>query len=274
MPARAAQYVATAAPRYEAQARWRTIDFISDLHLQPGEPATFDLWRDYMQRTPAHALVILGDLFEVWPGDDVVANAQAPGFEACCADVLTATSKRMDLLFMHGNRDFLLGPAFASRCGMALLEDPCVLAFAGQRWLLSHGDALCLDDLDYQRFRAQVRAAPWQQTFLAQPLERRLAQARALREFSEAQKSSQRASGKAPVDLDPGATRELLRASKATTLIHGHTHRPGQHNLGDGLSRVVLADWDAAAVPPRGDVLRLSADAPPGCALSRLPAPG
>ncbi len=274
MPARAVQSAATAAPRYKAHAHWRTIDFISDLHLQPGQTATYDLWRDYMQRTPADALVILGDLFEVWPGDDVVTNAQVPGFEARCADVLTTASKRMDILFMQGNRDFLLGPAFAARCGMTLLEDPCVLEFAGQSWLLSHGDALCLGDADYQRFRAQVRAAPWQQVFLAQPLEQRLAQARALRQFSEANKQSRKVSGMAPVDLDPEVTRQWLRSAGADTLIHGHTHRPAQHDLGQGLTRVVLADWDAAAVPPRGDLLRLSADAPAGCALSRLLAPG
>lgn len=259
-------------PLCRVDAGWRTIDFISDLHLQAGEPATFDLWRSYMGRTGANALFILGDLFEVWPGDDVLEQAPAPGFESRCLQVLSDAGKRMDIFFMHGNRDFLLGSGFATRCGLNLLEDPCVLPFAGQRWLLSHGDALCLDDIEYQKFRSKVRAVSWQQAFLDQPLGERLTQARALREYSETQKSSRRTSGVTLFDLDPEATRQWLQAARAVTLIHGHTHRPGWHDLGHGLTRMVLADWDASATPPRGDVLRLCADAPPSAALRRLAA--
>ncbi len=260
---------AAPAPLCQAQAHWQSIDFISDLHLRADQLATFDRLCDYLQHTPADALFILGDLFEFWPGDDVVEGSAATALESRCADVLLTASRHMSLFFMHGNRDFLLGELFASRCGLTLLADPCVLSFAGRRWLLSHGDALCLDDVEYQRFRAQVRTPSWQQKFLAQPLDQRRAQAQAIRQFSEATKSSRNSAGMALVDLDREAARRWLQDAQASTLIHGHTHQPRRHDLGDGLSRVVLADWDAGADPPRGDVLRLCADDAHG-AISRL----
>ena len=163
---------------------------------------------------------------------------------------------------MAGNRDFLLGPRFAQACGMTLLADPCVLVFAGQRWLLSHGDALCLGDHDYMRFRAEVRSPAWQQAFLARPLAERQALARQLRAQSEARKRS----GETYADLDPAATQAWLQAARSPTLIHGHTHRPASHLLGQGLSREVLSDWDLHAPVPRAEVLRLDAHG-----LQRLP---
>ena len=153
-----------------APAGWRTVDLISDLHLQAGEPATFEAWRGYMQSTPADAVFILGDLFEVWIGDDAAA---LPGFEAQCADVLRDAAQHRPVFFMHGNRDFLLGTRFAADCNITLLADPTVLSLHGERWLLSHGDELCLEDRDYLAFRAQVRTPGWQQAFLARPLDER-----------------------------------------------------------------------------------------------------
>lgn len=241
----------------QAPGSWRHIDFISDLHLQASEPATFELWRSYLQHTSADALFILGDLFEVWVGDDM-ATYPSPGstnqsFEAHCAHILKAAAQRLDLYFMHGNRDFLLGPTFAQTCGMALLSDPTVLVFGGERCLLSHGDALCLDDTDYMTFRAVVRTPEWQRQFLKQPLEERQAVARALRHNSESRKRT----GVTYADLDTPATCRWLSATQTTTMIHGHTHRPADHTLPNGLRRVVLSDWDASGQPIRAEVLRL-----------------
>ena len=235
-----------------APAGWHTVDLLSDLHLQAGEPATFEAWRGYMETTPADAIFILGDLFEVWIGDDAAA---LPGFEAQCAEVLRSTAQRRPVFFMHGNRDFLLGPAFAAACGIALLADPTVLVLHGERWLLSHGDELCLEDHEYLQFRAQVRSPDWQQAFLARPLEERRALARSMRTQSEDRK---RSPDMVWADVDPDAAREWLRRADARTLVHGHTHRPAEHDLGDGLRRIVLSDWDTAAHPPRAHVLGLS----------------
>ena len=270
-----AQTIAPAPVLLPAPAHWQRLDFISDLHLKEAEPATFDAWRGFMQTTRAHAVFILGDLFDVWVGDDVTPDS----FEARCAQVLRAASKRLDIFFLHGNRDFLLGSGFARACGMTLLSDPTLLDFAGQRWMLSHGDALCLADTEYLQFRAMVRSAPWQQDFLGQPLAQRQSIARSLRAQSEARKQA-RASY---TEVDALAACDWLCAAQASTLIHGHTHQPGDHPLPaspanhatDGLRRLVLSDWDATATPARLQVLRLSAGEAgraPGYRLERMQA--
>lgn len=249
-----------------APASWRVVDFISDLHLQAEEPETVQAWQAYMAGTTADAVFILGDLFEAWIGDDGLAVAAPPAaspeaFEQACVRTLRAASDRRALYILHGNRDFLIGPGFVQASGTTLLDDPTVLAFAGQRWLLSHGDALCLDDVEYQRFRHQVRSPAWQQAFLAQPLAQRRAIARQLREQSKA-----RQHGDLPyADADPALMLAWLQAAGAHCLIHGHTHRPADHTLADGRQRRVLSDWDAAAQPARTEVLRLirpAADGP------------
>ena len=257
----------------QAPAHWRHVDFIADLHLQANQSATFAAWQDYMQNTRANAVFILGDLFEVWVGDDVLDGAASSpvvtAFETHCAKIIGDASRRLAIFFMHGNRDFLLGAAFAKRCGVTLLDDPTVLAFAGQRWLLSHGDALCLDDTDYMAFRAQVRTPQWRQDFLAQPLARRLEIAHALRAQSELRKRN----AVTCVDLDQQASCDWLHSAHASTLIHGHTHKPATHELPGGLRRIVLSDWDAAATPARAEILRLSATQPaigPSCTEQRV----
>ncbi len=248
-----------------APAHWRTLDFISDLHLQASEPATVAAWQHYMASTPADALFILGDLFEVWVGDGIILASDDPdgAFARQCQQVLQAACARMPVYFMHGNRDFLLGEDFARVCGMTLLPDPTQLDFDGRRYLLSHGDALCLGDVDYQQFRLQVRQAAWQANFLAKPLAERQEIARGLRSQSE----SRKASGAHYADVDTAAALSWLRANHASTLIHGHTHRPRDHILDATtppvLCRLVLSDWDAAAQPPRLEVLRLAAGHPP-----------
>lgn len=238
--------------------------FISDLHLQASRPeltrACIDLL-DQMQG--CDALYILGDLFEAWIGDD----DDDPWLADLASTLGRLAISGSQLFFLHGNRDFLLGPAALAACGMQGLADPTVLIFQGQRWLLSHGDELCLADTDYMRFRAQVRTPEWQRNFLAQPLAQREGIARDMRMQSEARKHSTGHDRSLWADVDTDAARDWLRQAQAHTLIHGHTHRPATHQLGgDGLQRVVLSDWDLCATPPRAEVLRLDAQG-----LRRLP---
>jgi len=248
----------------EAPAAWGTVDFISDLHLTADEPLTFAVWQRYLETTRADAVFILGDLFEVWVGDDAVNPSASPvlSFEDRCMQVMAAAGDRLALFFMHGNRDFLVGQRLMDRCHATLLQDPTVLHFVDQRYLLSHGDALCLADTEYLQFRQQVRSAAWQDSFLAKPLAERQSIARGLRAQSEARKQS----GQTYADVDTDAAKDWLKAADAYTLIHGHTHQPSQHELGDKQRRVVLSDWDAAANPPRAEVLRLTS-----AGLQRLP---
>ena len=252
-------------PVLVAPTHWRRLDIVSDLHLQASEPATYEAWQQYLSTSTADALFILGDLFEVWVGDDVatVQPGHTPCLEAQCQKLLAGASQRIAIFFMHGNRDFLLGDSFAAACGMTLLADPTVLVFDQQRWLLSHGDALCLDDTDYQQFRATVRTKAWRDAFLGKPLAERQQLARGLREQSESRKSS----GATYADVDTTVALQWLDMAQASTLIHGHTHRPASHLLEQTCNlpkrRLVLSDWDARATPARLEILQLATGAAP-----------
>lgn len=248
---------ATAPPRFaqlHAPPSWRAVELISDLHLQASEPLTFEAWRGYMSACSADALFMLGDVFEVWVGDDVLDE---PGFAADCAAVIQATARRLPVFVMHGNRDFLMGDGLMRSCGATLLADPTVLDFASRRWLLTHGDALCVSDTQYMRFRETVRADAWQREFLAKPFAERQAIGRATRAQSEANKRA--GAGIDYGQVDDGLAAEWLEAAQADTMIHGHTHQPRDHDLGQGRRRIVMTDWDLAAQPPRAEVLRLVA---------------
>ena len=252
----------TVPPLAELQAlqHWRTIDFISDLHLSESEPATFDAWQRYMSSTNADAVFILGDLFEVWVGDDSIRSDLSPqladlNFEERSTLVLQAAGKRLNLFFMHGNRDFLMGTQMMAACNATLLIDPTVLTFQQQRYLLTHGDMLCLADTQYLAFRDIVRQPAWQQAQLAKPLTERQDIGRHMR--LESQKNQQNLLEYA--DVDDAAALAWLLATNAKMMIHGHTHKPANHALGNGFERVVMTDWDLEATPNRAEVLQLSA---------------
>lgn len=262
----------TFAADWVAPAGWRCIDLISDVHLRESDPATFLGWRRYLETTPTDAVLILGDLFEVWIGDDacervrsgVIANRHdSMGFEDRCGRVLGYCASRTSLHFLCGNRDFLVGDGFAAISGMVLHDDPVVLSFDGQRYLLTHGDLLCPSDTEYQAFRHQVRSEAWQRDFLARPLEEREAMAGQMREQSMARQREQRRTGAALADVDDDLARRWLDACGAQHLIHGHTHAPGDHDLGQGRWRHVLSDWDLSAELPRAQALRLCRGGPP-----------
>jgi UDP-2,3-diacylglucosamine hydrolase len=244
---------------------WRAVDCIADLHLQAGDPATFKAWLRFLRKTDCDALLILGDLFEVWVGDDVLDTQDATpdhSFARACCDALSECAQRMPLYVMHGNRDFLLGPSFYARTSTHPLLDPTLLDWGRHRWLLSHGDAWCLDDRDYMRFRTEVRTAAWQQTFLARPLAEREAVGRQLRDQSEARKRDSRVPGSTITyaDVDTATAEKWVQTTGAQVLVHGHTHRPAEHLLAGDRLRLVLSDWDAHAKPPRAQSLRLHAD--------------
>jgi UDP-2,3-diacylglucosamine hydrolase len=230
---------------------WQCIDLLSDLHLSESTPATFEAFAAHLRSTDADAVFILGDLFEVWVGDD----ARHAGFEARVADVLADAASRRSVAFMAGNRDFLVGGAMLKDCGLMALADPTVIVAFGERVLLTHGDLLCIDDVDYQRFRREVRGEDWQNAFLSRPLAERRALAARLRAQSEAIKRD-RPQGDL-VDADTATAVRWMHEAGTPTLVHGHTHRPGTEALAPGFVRHVLSDWDLdTADSPRAQVLR------------------
>jgi len=216
--------------------------FISDLHLSESRPEINQAFFEFLRgpAREAQSLYILGDLFEYWAGDDDLGDP----FNHSIAAALAEYSRSGPVLrFMHGNRDFLLNGEFAKACRGRLLDDPHTLDLFGIPTLLMHGDTLCTDDLDYQKFRVQVRNPSWQKGFLALPLEQRKKQIEAVRQTSESEKTR-----KAPeiMDVNQGAVEAVLREHAYPRLIHGHTHRPARHVHqvdGQACERWVLADW-------------------------------
>ena len=226
--------------------------FISDLHLAPERPATLERFFRFMQAdAPRHReLVILGDLFEFWIGDDASPPAQ-PVIDA----LARASSAGQRVFLMHGNRDPLLGHDFAVAAGATLLADPIIAEVAGTTTLLSHGDAWCTRDVAYQQFRAMVRNPDFQRGFLAKTVDERIAVAKSARMASDAEKSIKAMD---IMDVTPEAIGVALRDAGVRRIIHGHTHRPAAHVVDlDGASaeRWVLPDWDLDDSEPRGGFL-------------------
>ncbi len=221
---------------------------ISDLHLCPSRPGVTGAFLGFLTdpARQAEGLFILGDLFEYWLGDDALAE------DALACDIARAlaelAARGVPSYLMVGNRDFLLGPAFAAAAGMTLLPDPTLMNLAGVPTLLMHGDSLCTDDLAYQAFRRQSRDPAWQTAFLSQPLALRRAQAEAYRRQSEEAKAGKDSS---IMDVNSGAVAAALRAHGYSRLVHGHTHRPARHEHrvdGHDCQRWVLPDWTDRAV--------------------------
>lgn len=227
--------------------------FISDLHLDESRPeiaaALMSLLRTGARA--ADALYILGDLFETWIGDDDESKLM----REVAAGLHALSASGVPLYFMHGNRDFLLGANYALRCGMQLLDESAVIDLYAIPTLLLHGDTLCTGDVDYLKFRQQVRQLGWQASFLAQPLQARRAFAADAR--TQSKKHTQSVATEL-MDVTEGAVAEAFRKHRVTRLIHGHTHRPAIHPTidvdGVACQRIVLGDWHQC-----GSVLRIDA---------------
>lgn len=215
--------------------------FISDLHLQGERPEIGKQFLSFLdeEAREAEALYILGDLFETWVGDD----DPDPHYAAVKKALRAVVDQGVPVYFMHGNRDFLIGEAFAGETGVQLLTDPQRLDLYGEDVLISHGDALCTDDVKYQEFRRLSRDPAWQAMMLQKPLAERQAIAGQARTESAAHGAAIAAEIS---DVNQGAVEQLLREHDIRTLLHGHTHRPAVHRFeidGDPAMRIVLGDW-------------------------------
>jgi UDP-2,3-diacylglucosamine hydrolase len=216
--------------------------FISDLHLSADQPHSIAVFQHFITAIAprAEALYILGDLFEYWAGDDDIHDP----FHAQVIDALHGLAAHDTKVYLlHGNRDLLMGLALAQVCQATLLNDPTLLDLYGIPTLISHGDTLCTDDVEYQSFRAQVHDVEFKKNFLAQPLAARKTHIEKLRQLSTAAKKSK---DSAIMDVNDEAVATLLREYHYPRLIHGHTHRPNRHeHIVDGhtCERWVLGDW-------------------------------
>jgi UDP-2,3-diacylglucosamine hydrolase len=236
----------------------RPILFASDLHLCEATPGLTELFLNLLAgpAREAQALYLLGDIFEYWAGDD---DLDSP-YHARIAEALRGLSASgVEVGFLPGNRDFLVGEHFSAATGVRLLPDPYVLSLPAWQFVLTHGDAFCTDDAPYQQFRAMVRNPDWQRQFLGLPLAVRKQQIEAIRQRSEAGKQARAGGAEAYLmDVNAGAVEDFLHDHGYATLIHGHTHRPATHDhIVDGIhcERWVLADWRETDGGPRGEVL-------------------
>jgi len=215
--------------------------FISDLHLSRERPAITELFLRFMQEIApqAEALYILGDLFEVWLGDDMVL----PEYQSAIAAIKALSEQGVPVFVMYGNRDFLMRDDFEQMTGARLIHEPYIIQLNGLPTLLLHGDTLCTDDVAYQQFRSMVRNPQWQDTILARSPEQRLALASEYRAMSQTEMAKK---DEAIMDVNPDAVSASLRDNHVHHLIHGHTHRPGIHDFvldGQAAQRIVLGDW-------------------------------
>jgi len=215
--------------------------FISDLHLERERPDIGGQFLAFLEgeARDAEALYILGDLFEAWVGDD----DPEPHYADCKRAIRTLADEGVPIFFMHGNRDFMIGDAFAVETGVTILPDPVTVDLYGTSVLLSHGDALCTDDVEYQQMRTMTRNPDWQAMMFAKPLDERIAIARQAREASVARGQQ---IDMDIMDVNEDAVKAAIRESNVDVLLHGHTHRPNVHdvNLGDRVAkRIVLGDW-------------------------------
>ncbi len=215
--------------------------FISDLHLSAERPATLQLFLRFLTEIAASAdrLYILGDLFDVWLGDD----DQSPPIPEVIAALHDLSAGSTEIYLMHGNRDFLIGEQFCRQTGCKLLPDPTVIELAGEPLLLMHGDLLCSSDHAYQQTREQLRSEEFCREFLARPLAERALFAAEARRKSDATTATLDAE---IMDVDQGTVTEQMLKHGANVLIHGHIHRPESHEFlleGEPAVRIVLDEW-------------------------------
>jgi UDP-2,3-diacylglucosamine hydrolase len=215
--------------------------FISDLHLDPGQPQIIEQFLGFLAqaREGTEALYILGDLFEAWLGDD----DPEPEYRRVIDALRSLRSSGTRLYFMHGNRDFLVGARFCAESGCELLDEHTVVPLHGERVLLMHGDLLCTDDLEYQAFRRMVRDPGWQRRMLALPLVERAALAQQVKKQTRAAVMSK---AEDIMDVNQKTVEDTMRRLGVHTLLHGHTHRPNVHALSldnAPATRIVLGDW-------------------------------
>lgn len=220
------------------------IHFISDLHLTQDRPENTQRFLAYLESLDLTVsdLYILGDLFDVWVGDD----DPTPPNNAVKEALNKVTAKGVKVHFLAGNRDFLIGDAFFSATQVNCLEDECVIDLFGVKTLLMHGDLLCTDDVEYQQFRALTHNPLWQKEALSKPIEERLALAQHYRQESHLNKKEKSAG---IMDVNEHAVISTLEKHSVQRLIHGHTHRPDVHTHtanNQSAERFVLAEWDTS----------------------------
>lgn len=216
--------------------------FIADLHLNDQDPETYQRFQYFLKNKArkARALYILGDMFEYYLGDDAISGV----IQKVCHDLNTlVTDHQTQCFFMAGNRDFLLSTTFAETAKLTIINDPTTIELDNNKLIITHGDEMCTDDIEYQKIRQQLRSDQWQQQFLSLSIPDRIEFAKQAR--IKSQQHTQSASSKI-MDVNQQAVTDLFSKYKTTLMIHGHTHRPAFHTVlvnNKQHQRMVVGDW-------------------------------
>ena len=216
-----------------------SIAFVSDLHLEPIENKRVKVFFQFLNNAvnKYEELYILGDFFEYWIGDDDTQSVN----KLIMRRLKAATDNGLKIYFIHGNRDFLIGSEFESETGVKILADQHTFNIGEKKIMISHGDAFCVDDVEYQEMKREIRSDSWKKDFLTKSISERVDFANNLRT-----KSSERNSNKPEniMDVNDNYVLEVVRREKIDILIHGHTHRPAVHKLENSSIRAVLGSWE------------------------------
>ena len=217
-----------------------TTIFISDLHLDKDRPKVIRYFIDFLNNLESdiESLYILGDFVEYWVGDDDPGDGLEEVFSS-----IKKKSNSIPIYFMHGNRDFMISEKFCNHHGMKFLKDPTKIKLHGKKILLMHGDTLCIDDIEYQKFRTMVRSPLWQNEMLKKSLEERINLAKMLRAKSLSETGTK---DEVIMDVNNDEVISQLKKHNVDMIIHGHTHRPNIHKIiseNKECKRIVLGDW-------------------------------
>ena len=217
-----------------------TTIFISDLHLDKDRPKVIRYFIDFLDNLESdiESLYILGDFVEYWVGDDDPGEGLEEVFSS-----IKKKSNNIPIYFMHGNRDFMISEKFCNHHGMKFLKDPTKIKLHGKKILLMHGDTLCIDDIEYQKFRTMVRSPLWQNEMLKKSLEERINLAKMLRAKSLSETGTK---DEVIMDVNNDEVISQLKKHNVDMIIHGHTHRPNIHKIiseNKECKRIVLGDW-------------------------------
>lgn len=229
--------------------------FISDLHLNETSPRTTNAFLDFManEAPKTESLYILGDLFEYWAGDDDIESTYN---HRILNAIRQLSNSGVAVFWVPGNRDFLTGEKFAVESGATFLPDLHSIEICSRKIAVAHGDAQCLEDPDYVKFRMMVRNPQWQQQFLSLPLEQRKLTIESFRKDAQSENETK---SDYVWDVTASAIDDVFSQTGATIFVHGHTHRPGIHEHGT-CKRHVLPDWDLDGTEKRGGWLELTAE--------------
>ncbi|MCL4115174.1 UNVERIFIED_CONTAM: hypothetical protein GTU68_035904 [Idotea baltica] len=219
--------------------------FISDLHLDSSRPHLFKLFHQFIEkiRPDAEALYILGDLFEFWIGDDIIDLPIGKPYLPVIEQLKSLSDSGIKIYFIQGNRDFLIGKKFIQRIGGELLPDQKIIDLYGTKALIMHGDTLCTDDKGYQLMRKVFRLWIVQKIYLSMSAEKRSKKAGQVRKTTS---ESTKQKSLMILDVNQSAVENSLKSGGVSFLIHGHTHRPAEHDLSidnQAKKRIVLGDW-------------------------------